>query len=467
MNVLDFMATPDFMGTTFHGESWEPWRAVLSGAFGLPMEDDRLELFKRLSGGREAPSSRVRELWVVAGRRSAKTQTAAAVAVYLATIGAELEGLAAKLSPGERGVVAILAVDRQQAKVALGYIRGMVEDSPVLKRLVERETTDSFDLTNRVSIEVHTNSFRAIRGRTLLAVLMDEAAFFRSDTHASPDVETYRAAVPGLATTGGMLIGISSPYSRKGLLYSKYAKHYGENGEILVVKGGTADFNPTINPQVIEDALTDDPEGARAEWLGEFRSDIAAFVDRQTVEALARSAPLELLPIRGHRYFAFVDPAGGGRDEFCLAIGHMEHDVTVVDCLRAQRGKPADITAEYAQLLRTYGLKEVTGDRYGGTWPADEFKKHGIRFSYATKTRTELYQHCLGQINSGRLELPPDPVMLNQFATLERRTSRSGRDTIDHPVNAHDDRANVVAGLAFATRQPTQRARMARIRGLA
>lgn len=453
MNVLDFMQTRDFMGDTFHGDSWEPWRAVLSGAFGLPMEDDRLEQFKRLAGGREAPVSRVRELWVVAGRRSAKTQTAAAVAVYLATIGAEMEGLSAKLSPGERGVVAILAVDRQQAKVALGYIRGMVDGSPVLRRMVERETADAFDLTNRVSIEVHTNSFRAIRGRTLLAVLMDEAAFFRSDTMASPDVETYRAAVPGLATTGGMLIGISSPYSRKGLVYSKYSRHYGENSDVLVVQGGTADFNPTINQTIIDDALEDDPEGARAEWLGEFRSDIAGFVDRQVVEALTRSEPLELLPFRDHKYFAFVDPAGGGRDEFCLAIGHLEHDVIVVDCLRAQRGKPADITLEYSQLLRSYGLKEVTGDRYGGTWPADEFLKHGVRFNYATKTRTELYQHCLGQINSGRLELPPDPVMLNQFANLERRTSRAGRDVIDHPMNAHDDRANVVAGLAFCTRE--------------
>lgn len=454
MNILDFMQTPDFMGDTFIGESWEPWRAVLSGAFALPMDDDRLATFKHLAGDREPPEQRVRELWVIAGRRSAKTHNAAAVAVYLATIGAAMEGLADKLSTGERGVVALMAVDRQQAKVALGYIRGIIEASPVLSRMVERDTADGIELNNRVSIEVHTSNYRAVRGRTLLALLIDEACYLRSDTHSSPDTELYRAATPGLATTGGLLVGISSPYARKGLMYQKFAKHYGKDSDILVAKGGTLDFNPTMDRRVIDDALEDDAEGAQAEWLGEWRSDIAAFIDRQQVERLTRSEPLELPFEKSQRYFAAIDPAGGGKDEYCLGIGHTEHDVVVVDVIRAMKGKPAEITAEYAKLMKEYGIRDATSDRYGGTWPKDEFQKHGIRLQYADKNRTEIYQHSLGQINSGRVEFPPDPVMLNQFASLERRTTRSGRDIIDHPINAHDDRANVAALLTVCARRP-------------
>ena len=37
--------------------------------------------------------------------------------------------------------------------------------------------------------------------------------------------------------------------------------------------------------------------------------------------------------------------------------------------------------------------------------------------------------------------------MLNQFQNLERKTARGGRESIDHPPGAHDDRANAVAGL--------------------
>jgi hypothetical protein len=35
---------------------------------------------------------------------------------------------------------------------------------------------------------------------------------------------------------------------------------------------------------------------------------------------------------------------------------------------------------------------------------------------------------------------------------LERRTARSGRDSIDHGTNAHDDLINVVAGAAWLWR---------------
>ena len=447
MNILQFMNTPELMGDIFQGETWKPWRAVLSGAFGLPMDDDQAALFDALSGGRSAPTSRVRELWVVAGRRSAKTQTAGAVAVYLATVGAALDGLASKLSPGEKGVIALLAVDRQQAKVALGYIRGVVEGSPVLAGMVEKQNTDGIEFNNRVAIEVHTNSFRSVRGRTLLAVLFDEVAFFRSDNSASPDIETYRAAVPGLATTGGLVFGFSSPYAKRGLLHDKYRKHFGKDGDVLVVQGATTDFNPTIDKRIIQDALDDDYEAAQAEWLGRFRSDVEAFLQRDTIEGLMRPSPLVIPYDSKYRYSAFVDPAGGGADEFTLAIGHLEGDVVVVDAVRAERGTPAEIVAEYAELLRSYRVYEVSGDRYGGSWPADEFRRNHIDYKTSEKPKSGLYQDALPLFNSGRVELPPCNRLLNQLTGLERRTSRSGRDSIDHPPGGHDDRANAVAGL--------------------
>jgi hypothetical protein len=39
-----------------------------------------------------------------------------------------------------------------------------------------------------------------------------------------------------------------------------------------------------------------------------------------------------------------------------------------------------------------------------------------------------------------------------QICGLERRTGRSGKDSIDHAPNGHDDLANAVAGAAAATR---------------
>lgn len=447
MNILEALAEPALFGNTFQGDTWGAWHAVLSATFAIPMDETRAATFKRLAGGREPPTKRVRELWVVAGRRSAKTQTAAAVAVYLATVGAELGELRKRLSPGELGVIALLATDRNQAKVILGYIRALLEDSPALHRMVIRADTEGVSLSNRVDIQVHTSSYRAIRGRTLLAVVLDECAFFRSDLTANPDVEIYRAALPGLATLGGLLIGISSPYAKRGLLYSKYQRHFGKDDDVLVVQGATADFNPTIQQHIIDEALADDPEAASAEWLGQFRSDISSFIDRDLIAALTRSSPLEIPSRDEFRYEAFVDPAGGGRDEYCLAIGHREGECAVVDVLRAMSGQPADITKEYAALLKSYRINSLVGDRYAGSWPADEFRKHHIDMRHSELAKSELYQHLLAVLNSGRVELPPDMKLINQFAALERRTSRGGRDVIDHPMNGHDDRPNVVAGL--------------------
>jgi len=50
-------------------------------------------------------------------------------------------------------------------------------------------------------------------------------------------------------------------------------------------------------------------------------------------------------------------------------------------------------------------------------------------------------------LNSGRLDLLDNARMISQFVALERRTSRGGRDTVDHAPGAHDDVANAVAGV--------------------
>jgi hypothetical protein len=42
------------------------------------------------------------------------------------------------------------------------------------------------------------------------------------------------------------------------------------------------------------------------------------------------------------------------------------------------------------------------------------------------------------------------PKIISQLCMLERRTSRGGRDSIDHPPGGHDDVANVIAGVAAA-----------------
>ncbi|MCT8974948.1 hypothetical protein MUB46_24095, partial [Microbaculum sp. A6E488] len=187
------------------------------------MTDDELAVFRELTGRDEAPDEPASEAWLIMGRRSGKDVKAGSIAVYLATIGAEQFGFRKRLTRGERGVVQLLAVDRDQAKVCLGYISEMFEQ-PMLRKLIKRNTADSIELKNGLAVEVTTNDQRRVRGRTVVAAIFDEVAHWRSENTLSPDADVYRAVKPAMATMmpGAMLIGISSPHARKGLLWEKY-----------------------------------------------------------------------------------------------------------------------------------------------------------------------------------------------------------------------------------------------------
>ena len=367
--IRDAMTDSALFGAQFAGDSWLGWRALLAGFYGLPLDDAEAERFTALTGREGVPESAHDELWLVVGRRGGKSQCAALLAVYEAAFKSHAD----KLAPGEVATVAVLAADRKQARAVFRYVAGLLRSNPMTERMIAREDREAIELTNRAVIEITTASYRSARGYTFAAVIADEIAFWRSEDSANPDAEVIAAVRPGLATLGGPLVCLSSPYAKRGELWRVYRQHYGEPSPVLVAQAPSRALNPGLPERVVDEALARDQEAARAEYLGEFRSDVAAFIQRDTVEAATRPSPLELPFDRGQTYSGFVDPAGGGQDEFTLAIGHREDDRLVVDLIRARRGQPAAIVAEYADLLKAYGIREARSDRYGGSWPSDEF----------------------------------------------------------------------------------------------
>ena len=220
VDISAALADPNLLGASFPGldESWQTWLAVLKAAFGAPLNRKERRAFESVAGARGSPARRVRELWCLIGRRGGKSRVAAALAVYVAACASH----AGKLASGETGMVLILAASKQQASTVFNYCRGLLESSPVLSSLIDTVTADEIRLKSGIIIAVHTASFRTVRGRTLLACIFDEVAFWRDETGANPDLEVYRAVIPALMTTKGMLIGISSPYRRRGLLHDRH-----------------------------------------------------------------------------------------------------------------------------------------------------------------------------------------------------------------------------------------------------
>jgi hypothetical protein len=122
--------------------------------------------------------------------------------------------------------------------------------------------------------------------------------------------------------------------------------------------------------------------------------------------------------------------------------------VAVLDAIRETRPpfSPEATVRAYADVLKSYGLHRVTGDRYAGEWPREQFRKLGIEYIVATKAKSEIYRDALAMLNSGRVEVLDHPRLIAQLTGLERRTARGGRDTIDHAPSAHDDLANAALG---------------------
>jgi hypothetical protein len=249
---------------------------------------------------------------------------------------------------------------------------------------------------------------------------------------------------------GSLLLCISSPYAGRGALWDAYERHYGKDGDpVLVWKAATRDMNPNVPRSIIDQAYEEDEVSAAAEYGAEFRRDVELFVSREAIEAAkipGRGVGLPYCTEFG--YWAFVDPNGGQADSYTLAISHRENAKIILDFIAEKKPpfSPDQVTAEFAQHLKAYHCTSVTGDRYGREWPRERFRVHGIEYKPSVLTKSETYRSLLPEINSGKVELLDHPKLSNQFLQLERRTGAGGRETIDHPPGGHDDVANAAAG---------------------
>jgi len=458
ITIIESLDDPRLFEPWFVGPSWRAWRVILKAAFCIPLDDGELEIFHTLAGDRPPPERQVKELWIIAGRRAGKDSVASLAGAYAAAF----FGHADRLRPGERPMVLNLAVDRDQARICLNYTRSFFRDIPMLSSMVTRETSGGFELNNGIDVVIGTNNFRAVRGRAIALAILDECAYYASENSSSPDTETYRAIMPGLATLpGSMLIGISSPYRRAGLLHQKFKDHYGRAGDVLVVKATSKMLNPTLDEAVIAQALIDDPAGAASEWLGEFRNDIGGWLPPEVIEAAIDVGVTVKPPRRDFKYVSFCDPSGGVNDSFACAIAHVENDIAILDCLVEVRAPFSSIsaTAQISETLKAYGLRSTTGDKYAAQWVVDAFAQCGIAYGHSERDRSAIYMDVMAAFTSGRVRLLDNPRMITQFKNLERRTSPIGKDRVDHPKNGKDDLSNATAGaVILAVQKQPQRA---------
>jgi hypothetical protein len=256
------------------------------------------------------------------------------------------------------------------------------------------------------------------------------------------------------------LCGISSPYRKLGILHARHQAFFGkDDDEVLVVQGETTMLNPSIDRGIIARAQADDPESALAEWSAQFRGDISSLLPDDVIDSAVDAArPRELPPRSEVDYVAFVDPSGGRHDSFCICIGHRtgvgEEAKFVADVVRgvAPPFDPKSVVTEFVKLARDYRCRKIVGDNYSAEWVSAAFREAGAEYVRSDLPKSQLYLESLPQWMRGAVSIPDHPQLIRELRLLERRTHRSGKDSVDHGTGGSDDYANSVVGAVWASR---------------
>lgn len=439
----------ELIGPPWLTDDWLAWRAFIKTLFGEYLYDEELQVYRKCTGLDGPPLGRQREAWLPVGRRGGKSRMLAAIAVHLGCC----YDWTQYLSPGEMGHVFIVADQLKHTTPILHYVKGFLFSHPKLTKLVAKPLVESVELIGQIKIEGVAASIEAVRSKTVVAALLDEIAFWQPDeTQANPDVEVINALRPAMLTIpNATQLAASSRYARKGALWNAFRDYHGRAEGPLVWSADTVTMHPSVDQDFIAAEYEKDPLAAAAEYGLEWRSDVAAFVTREIVEATVPVGVFERVPQPGVVYKAFTDPSGGSADSFTLAIGHKDWATGrgILDVVREVRPPfgPESVVGEFAELLRSYRIGEVMGDHYAGEWPREQFRKVGINYNLSEDAKSRIYQGWLPLLNSGKVELLDLPRLVLQACGLERRTSRVGKDTIDHAPGGHDDVVNAVAGV--------------------
>ena len=110
----------------------------------------------------------------------------------------------------------------------------------------------------------------------------------------------------------------------------------------------------------------------------------------------------------------------------------------MLDCVREVRRRfnPRPLSRTFAKTLTILPRWQVTGDRYAGEWPREQFKKRNVDYVPSERVKSDIYRDVLPLLNSRKCQLLDNRRLIPQLHGLERRTARGGKDSIDHGPGA-------------------------------
>jgi hypothetical protein len=441
--------------------SWRPMLTlfkVLSGR--RDFDEWETGLIREATGIEALPDGPIRELWISCGRRASKTTMAVLMSAYYALWG-EWEK---DLQPGEHPMSFVISPTLTQTRVFMDYTKALFQLKH-LRHFVEREMSESVWLRNGARIEARPASWRSSRGWTCGFLCLEECAYFRFESESAVrDVEIYTSLKPATTTIRNSLtVGVSTPFARQGLLFSKFSQNWGRPGPVLCWRLPTWKMNLGLTEEALRRDFAE--QLGEAEFNCEFgameREDIEAYLPGPLLDAAIVKGRTSLEPKRGVEYFGFCDPSEGlrkGGDSMTFAVAHREGEKSVLDCLLEFRPpfNPKQVIETVATTAREFWITKIVQDRHAIGWIASDLDRFGISVEPSEFDKSKIYEFFAVLMNKSQVELLGDGRLRTQIMGLQRILRSGGGVTIDHLRGGHDDSANATAGaLVLASREET------------
>lgn len=436
------------------------------------------------------PKMPPRTVVVRAGGRGGKTSRLLAPKAIHAALTVPLP----TLRKGEHAWSLIIAPDKSLAMQALNFARGYIAERPELaKRVVntakgaadgEVGTTECITLRRDdghlvdLRIGAATRGGKAARGKTLVFVGLDEAAFFYSDDgYTVTDAEIYRAAIQRLVP-GAQLWVVSTPWIEGyGVMEERIAADWGKHEHSLVAVGGTRALNPTWDPDgtIEADMRANDPDNAAREIDAiPLPAGTKFFFDPELIKQRLAENDNNLEPIRDIDHYAGSD-LGFRKNSSALAIVRKEENVVHVAFRQElrpapkERLKPSKVCEGFAEAALRYGCRSIMGDiHYADT--ADEvmptvkgdrgrtlfYEEVSLPANFVSQVMTKLRK----LLTEGHMLLPNDRRLLLQMRKTTTKPVPGGAEKVILPHAKDGSHGDLLMALALAVWQvPTEPAK--------
>jgi len=460
LSLIEAISSESGLGKYFKDKAtWESWLVFFKALTGSQeLEPGELALLHQCTGLDNIPEEEIKEAYMICGRRSGKSTICALLAVFYAVWG-EWEKYVSK---GEQPKIFIIACNKDQAGIVMRFVKAILHLTPFLTSMIKKSLTESVELKNGIEIVVKPASWRSTRGFTVGLLILEELAYWRfEEESATRDKEIYTAIKPAMTTIkNSLIIGISTPFARQGLLWNKFEKHHAKPGPVLIWTAATWIMNKTVSEYEIRQENLEElgPAEFGAEFEAKFREDIEGYlpleiIDRAIVDGRMFNPP----DADVNEYFAFCDPSEGvhkGGDSMTFAVAHPEIDednekrICVLDYLMEAR-PPFDnkaVIQEIQMICKQYNVYQITQDRHAIGWIAADLEPHEIQVEASDKTKSDIYEYFAVLMNKDEVELLDNKRLKSQLVGLQRILKSGGLVKIDHYRGGHDDCINSAAG---------------------